>query len=101
MVVIESVPFASSCTVSAMRVMRNVRGITGLGSCASARGLSVFCGRAQRATTIEPARTAFVKRAEPLNPELWLTPDAILDGVRSADGLFEQLRAELLHSSRE
>ena len=47
------------------------------------------------------ARAAFVKRAEPLNPEMWLTPDAILDGVRSADALFEQLRAELLHSSRE
>jgi len=41
------------------------------------------------------ARTALLKRAEPLNPEMWLTPDAILDGVRSADNLFEQLRADL------
>jgi len=47
------------------------------------------------------ARSAWVKRAEPLNPETWLTPDAILAGVRSADNLFEQLRVELVHSSRE
>jgi hypothetical protein len=47
------------------------------------------------------ARSALAKRAEPLNPEMWLTPDAILDGVRSADNLFEQLRVELVHSSRE
>ena len=44
---------------------------------------------------------AWVKRAEPLNPEMWLTPDEILDGVRRADSLFEQLRVEVLHSSRE
>jgi hypothetical protein len=50
----------------------------------------------------EPAaRDAWVKRAEPLNPDTWLTPDAILNGVRRADSLFEQLREELLHSSRE
>ena len=48
-----------------------------------------------------PLRDAWLKRAEPLNPDLWLTPDAVLGGVRSADALFEQLRAELLdHSSR-
>ena len=47
-------------------------------------------------------RDAWMKRAEPLNPDLWLTPHAILDGVRQADGLFDRLRAELLdHSSRE
>jgi hypothetical protein len=42
-----------------------------------------------------------LKRAEPLNPDLWLTADAVLEGVRRADGLFDRLRAELLHSSRE
>jgi len=47
------------------------------------------------------ARSALEKRAEPLNPEMWLTPDAILDGVRRADNLFELLRIELVHSSRE
>lgn len=48
-----------------------------------------------------PIRDAWLKRAEPLNPDLWLTADAVLSGVRSADALFEQLRTELLdHSSR-
>ena len=47
-------------------------------------------------------RDAWMKRAEPLNPDLWLTPEAVLEGVRRADGLFDRLRAELLaHSSRE
>jgi hypothetical protein len=47
-------------------------------------------------------RDAWMKRAEPLNPDLWLTPQAVLDGVRQADGLFDRLRKELLaHSSRE
>lgn len=45
-------------------------------------------------------RDAWLARAERLNPDLWLTPDAILEGVRSADTLFDQLRSEL-HSSRE
>ena len=40
-------------------------------------------------------RDAWLKRAEPLNPDVWLTPDAILDGVRNADQLFDTLRAEL------
>lgn len=40
-------------------------------------------------------RDAWLKRAEPLDPDLWLTPDAILDGVRNADRLFDTLRAEL------
>lgn len=48
-----------------------------------------------------PLRDAWLKRAEPLNPDLWLTADAVLGGVRAADALFQQLRAELLdHSSR-
>jgi hypothetical protein len=46
-------------------------------------------------------RDAWMARAERLNPDLWLTPDAILEGVRSADALFDQLRSELVHSSRE
>jgi hypothetical protein len=40
-------------------------------------------------------RAAWAKRAEPLNPDLWVTPDAILDGVRAADALFDRLKAEL------
>ncbi|HET9705070.1 MAG TPA: hypothetical protein VFP85_13600 [Vicinamibacterales bacterium] len=44
-------------------------------------------------------RDVWVKRAEPLNPDLWLTPQAILEGVRHADTLFEQLRRELRAAS--
>ena len=45
-------------------------------------------------------RDVWLKRAEAINPDLWLTPDAILEGVRGADALFTQLHSEL-HSSRE
>ncbi len=41
-------------------------------------------------------RDAWLKRAERLNADLWVTPDAILDGVRNADALFDELRSELL-----
>lgn len=46
-------------------------------------------------------RDAWLKRSEAINPDLWVTPDAILDGVRNADGLFDRLRGELTHSTRE
>jgi len=47
----------------------------------------------------DPARRdAWLKRAEALNPDLWVTPDAILEGVRRADSLFDQLRSELVAS---
>jgi hypothetical protein len=47
-------------------------------------------------------RDAWMTRADRLNPDLWLTPDSILEGVRSADRLFDELRSELRpHSSRE
>lgn len=42
-----------------------------------------------------PQRDAWLKRAETLNPDLWLTPDAILEGVRNADTLFARLHGEL------
>jgi len=38
----------------------------------------------------------WMARAEFLNPDNWLTPEAVLDGVRRADGMFESLRQELL-----
>lgn len=41
-------------------------------------------------------RDRWMARAEPLDPDSWLTPEAILEGVRRADGLFESLRQELL-----
>jgi hypothetical protein len=46
-------------------------------------------------------RDAWLKRSEAINPDLWVTPEAILEGVRSADGVVEQLRSELTHSPRE
>jgi hypothetical protein len=38
----------------------------------------------------------WTERAESLDPDTWLTPDAILDGVRDADRRFEALRTALL-----
>lgn len=45
-------------------------------------------------------RDQWLKRAAAINPDLWLTPDAILEGVRNADAEFAQLHAEI-HSSGE
>lgn len=45
---------------------------------------------------VDPAqRDEWLKRAETINPDLWLTPDAILDGVRNADALFARLHGDL------
>ena len=41
-------------------------------------------------------RDRWMTRAEALNPDTWLTPEAVLEGVRRADGLFDSLRHELL-----
>jgi hypothetical protein len=46
----------------------------------------------------ESTATAWVARAEALDPDTWLTPDAILEGVRDADSRFEALRSALLGS---
>ena len=46
-------------------------------------------------------KDALFKRAEALDPELWMTPEAVLEGVRQADALFEKLKAALAQSSRE
>jgi hypothetical protein len=44
----------------------------------------------------ETMLAAWVARAEPLDPDTWLTADAILEGVRDADARFEALRSTLL-----
>jgi hypothetical protein len=44
----------------------------------------------------ESTLASWVARAEPLDPDTWLTADAVLAGVRDADARFEQLRATLL-----
>jgi hypothetical protein len=41
------------------------------------------------------ARDAWLRRAEALDPDLWVTPEAILEGVRNADRFFEDLRRSL------
>lgn len=41
------------------------------------------------------ARDAWLRKAEALDPDTWLTPEAILAGVRSADRLFDDLRRSL------
>jgi hypothetical protein len=47
-------------------------------------------------------KDALFKRAEAIDPELWMTPESVLEGVRGADALFEKLKADVgLHSSRE
>lgn len=43
-----------------------------------------------------PQRAAWEARAERLNPDNWVTPDEVLDGVQRADALFDSLRRELL-----
>ena len=40
-------------------------------------------------------KDAWFKRAEVIDPELWMTPEEVLDGVRNADAHYDKLRAEL------
>lgn len=42
------------------------------------------------------ARAVWLQQAEALDPDLWLTPEAVLEGVRHADAGFERLRAAVL-----
>ncbi|HUQ86552.1 MAG TPA: hypothetical protein VM096_03275 [Vicinamibacterales bacterium] len=40
-------------------------------------------------------KDAWFKRAEAIDPELWMTPEAVLEGVRQADAQYEKLRTAL------
>ena len=40
-------------------------------------------------------KDAWFKRAEAIDPELWMTPEQVLEGVRRADAQYDKLRAEL------
>jgi len=40
-------------------------------------------------------KDAWFKRAEAIDPELWMTPEEVLNGVRSADAQYDTLRSEL------
>lgn len=44
----------------------------------------------------EATLAGWLARAEPLDPDAWLTADAVLDGVRQADARFETLRTALI-----
>ena len=40
-------------------------------------------------------KDAWFKRAEVIDPELWMTPEEVLNGVRNADAQYDKLRSEL------
>jgi hypothetical protein len=40
-------------------------------------------------------KDALFKQAEAIDPETWMTPEQVLEGVRSADASYEKLRAAL------
>lgn len=40
-------------------------------------------------------KDAWFKKAEAIDPELWMTPEAVLEGVRNADAQYDKLRAAL------
>jgi hypothetical protein len=46
-------------------------------------------------------RSVWLARAEAINPDAWVTPEDVLDGVRSAGAAYEKLKIELGYSSRE
>jgi hypothetical protein len=56
---------------------------------------SEICARIHERVHEPATREAWLKRAERLDPDLWLTPEAVLEGVGRADALFQQLHREL------
>jgi len=40
-------------------------------------------------------KDGWFKKAEAIDPELWMTPEQVLDGVRNADAQYDKLRAAL------
>ena len=59
---------------------------------------SEICARIHERHSNPATRDAWLHRAESLDPEMWLSPEAILEGVRNADPLFDALRQELMES---
>lgn len=55
-----------------------------------------ICARIDERHPEGETRDRWLRRAEPLDPNTWVTPEAILEGVRSADALFDTLRRELM-----
>ena len=52
-------------------------------------------GRIQALDVDGSVKDAWFKRAEVIDPELWMTPEEVLDGVRNNDAQYDKLRAGL------
>jgi hypothetical protein len=57
--------------------------------------------RIERLDVVGSEKDSLVHRAEALDPELWMTPESVLDGVRKSDALFEELKSAIGQLSRE
>lgn len=55
-----------------------------------------ICARIDERHPEGEARDRWLRRAESLDPNTWLTPEAILEGVRTADAVFDSVRRELM-----
>lgn len=52
-------------------------------------------GRIQALDVDGSVKDSWFKRAEAIDPETWMTPEQVLEGVRNADAQFEKLKSEL------
>ena len=92
--IVEARPEASSApSPKSRRRRRTSRAARGVGRPRDRDALARALRRNHRAHSRAgwrcATRDAWMKRAEALNPDMWLTPEAMLEGVRSADDLFE------------
>ena len=52
-------------------------------------------GRIQALDVDGSVKDAWFKRAEAIDPETWMTPEQVLEGVRNADAQYDKLRSAL------
>ena len=67
---------------------------------ACARGHAEIIARIQDLDVDGSVKDAWFKRAEAIDPELWMTPESVLEGVRNADAQYDKLRADLARVAR-
>jgi hypothetical protein len=65
-----------------------------IGSRLRARHAEIIA-RIENADVDGSVKHALFKRAEAIDPELWMTPEQVLEGVRNADAHYDKLRAEV------
>lgn len=65
-----------------------------IGSRLRARHAEII-SRIEEADIDGAAKGALFKRAEAIDPELWMTPEQVLEGVRNADAQYEKLKSEI------